>query len=247
MGNQPLELTNTTPPPFHFTILEDDEKLRQGYVRDLELLDLEGKVTSVDDDESLSEALLVESDKKVFWVDIHQGDGREDQGIGWIKLIRTRYPEALIIAYTAYKFHEKACMKAGANLFFVKGGGYQKHIKEIRAEILKFIQHENKFFFVSEFYGKIVNIGEEAIKIHYFLESDVVETYVAKGIIAATLIGEPKVNDAIKVSVVVKGATVKHVFNRIQKLPPEIFNRQNRAEKYGDDELMDSSFWTNFY
>jgi ActR/RegA family two-component response regulator len=233
--------------PFVLGMLENEQELAEGYVNDLDLTDLDGVIAYVKDDDSLFEVLLVENPKMVFWVDINHGPGKEGQGLDWIKLIKQRFSGALIIAFTAYEFRREACLKAGATHFYVKGGQYEENIKAIREEIIKFAVQDNDNYSVKEYYASVMNVDKEAVKLNYFVEGIKMEGLVPTRIILATLNEEPSVNDYIKVAIIEKGPTIKHVFSAAaeEDVPAELKKRQT---VFGDDDdLTDSSFWTNYY
>ncbi|MEM7372742.1 MAG: hypothetical protein AAF587_29240 [Bacteroidota bacterium] len=63
-----------------------------------------------------------EAKSGIFIMDLHLGEGRENQGIDYIKkLKKSNLPlRSLVIVYTAYQDKKREALKAGADYFFLK-------------------------------------------------------------------------------------------------------------------------------
>lgn len=73
-----------------------------------------------DDCRFLDSNQIDNSNKKVYFVDINLGTGKQKEGLNIIKKIRTVDPSSLIIVYSALNKFEEESISIGANYFRLK-------------------------------------------------------------------------------------------------------------------------------
>ncbi len=164
------------------TIVEDDEIQRKLFKKHLlkrfgefsEFID----IIAVD---SISEVVqtFIRKEVKVYIVDINLGKGKDEEGIDIIKLIKSKFPNALIIAYSAYTDKKQKCIEAGASLFMKKSAkNYEEDLLQIvrivksnpmiskQKEELKSTQNNKK---INTLFGKIDLIQDDFITLYCYI------------------------------------------------------------------------------
>ena len=127
-----------------FIIIEDETEAAQTFVRHLDIDDIIPQVIYIKDIEALTNFISDYNPKRIFWVDINLGIGREDEGLAIIKTIRKYCPPALIIVYSGYEDRMQKSLELGADKFFLKGFEYQRNIAEIRDTLVAFLTEAEK-------------------------------------------------------------------------------------------------------
>jgi ActR/RegA family two-component response regulator len=100
------------------TILEDEDKLAENYIRDLNLTN--ASTCHIKSYDEAIELLKDKSKRRAYLIDIDLGNGRTTEGLDVIIKIRESEPDSLIIVYSANVESQKECINHGANLFFKK-------------------------------------------------------------------------------------------------------------------------------
>lgn len=212
-------------------MIEDDVSISQNLVKHLDLGDLISQVAYITEFNILHEFLLQDDHNRVFIVDINLGTGREEDGLFFIKEIRSRCPGALIIVYSAYSFFEERCRVNGADYFYTKGGYYEKNVEEIRKLIVNFVENKGggKLY---EYYAEVADIDKERkiVKLDCYIGEEIIVRYFPLDLIAATVRHDLFIDTVLKIRIVEKGSSLKIMFENVPK--SMLYKSDFQIEKY---------------
>jgi CheY-like chemotaxis protein len=103
-------------------VLEDEKKIAENFISQINPpKGVEVKfITEFSDMENVFNSIDIDS---IVITDLNLKTNIEErEGIELIKELKSKFPNILIIVFTAYKNAQEACYKAGADYFFVKTG-----------------------------------------------------------------------------------------------------------------------------
>ncbi len=83
-----------------FVRIEDDLELGQAFIEHLNISHLVNQVAYITDIQFLKSFISQPNRKRIFWVDINLGIGRENDGYEMIKVIRSDTTDSLIIVFS---------------------------------------------------------------------------------------------------------------------------------------------------
>jgi ActR/RegA family two-component response regulator len=146
-------------------IIEDQVTQAKKFYAHLKIEDKIPLVKYLKNGDNLDNLFLEKYVKRFYLVDINLGNGRRDEGIELIGIIRKKDSKSMIIVYSGYPDKERECLKAGADLFFEKDANtYEEDIWKIRNLILREQEKEEDLSWEKEIiiYSHILDIDENS-------------------------------------------------------------------------------------
>jgi ActR/RegA family two-component response regulator len=223
-----------------FKIIEDEEESAEGFLRHAKIRDLMEVEVFSNPEEMINAVTDTKRTIKVFWIDINLGTGLQDGGLKMIEFLRPKYPDSLIIVYTAHSDFKDDCIKAGANHFFIKGQKYRETMAKINSIIVEFLDRNGLNVTVLEFDGEIAHIDKSWVKIECYKDGKIAEKCFPIALVKSALKENLRIDAKVRIKAIQQNASVKLT---IEELKQEDDTSEVSAKPIRN--LLKSKIWTN--
>lgn len=228
-------------------MVEDDKADAGDYVESLSDIFSYKNVYYITNIDEMSNAILDESllvKKKVFWIDINLGLGREKEGLEIIDYIKKSQKESLIIVHTANGDYKSRCIELGADYFFIKREP-EKTMNSIKSIINEFLAKPSIETRILEYEAQIIDVdlAKGLVKLECYYNNSVVMGYVPIQNLSSVLISKIELGQHVIVTVEY-GEKSSYSIVPIEKKEAEDTGNSVLLRP-DDNDLLDSDFWLN--
>lgn len=230
--------------PAKIFIVEDDEFMAHQNSQNLKIQGEADPAIVIRDMDDFAQTVLDGQQFRVFLVDINLGIWRELEGLEIIKEARKRFPDALIIALSAYEDSRKSSLSAGADYFFKKEN-YDERMKEISDLVNEHRENNKHLMPTMLFYANVAHVDTETemVKLDCYMGDLNFERHFQLRPMAAALNRPVEVNVSLEVRVIQQDCGVLTAFQWLDKIPGRPPHDQHEEENPID--LTQSPIWTN--
>lgn len=230
--------------PAKIFIVEDDDLMAHQNSQNLKIQGEADPAIIIRNMDDFAQTVLDGQQFRIFLVDINLGIWRESEGLEIIKEVRKRFPDALIIALSAYEDRRKSSLTAGADYFFIKGN-YDERMKEISDLVNEHRENNRHLMPTILFYANVAHVDTdmEMVKLDCYMGDLNFERHFQLRPIAAALKGPVEVNVSLEVRVIQQDCGILTMFQQLDKIPGH--SPHDQYEEENPIDLTQSPIWTN--